>query len=41
MYGVTYQHTFVQIDENGDALAKWNGGDVEKLLSNVIMEDES
>ena len=40
-YGVTYQHTFVQIDENGEALAKWNGGDVDKLLSNVRTEDES
>jgi hypothetical protein len=40
-YGVTYQHTFVQIDENGEALSKWNGGDVDKLLSTVRMEDES
>lgn len=24
-YGVTIQHTFVQIDENGSALAKWSG----------------
>jgi thiol-disulfide isomerase/thioredoxin len=38
-YGVTYQHTFVQIDENGEALIKWNGGDVDKLLSNVRLED--
>lgn len=34
-YGITYQHTFVQIDANGDELAKWNGGDVEELLSNI------
>lgn len=34
-YGVTYQHTFVQIDENGKALAKWNGGATDKLLSSV------
>jgi len=40
-YGVTYQHTFVQIDKNGEAITKWNGGDVKKLLSNVKMEDES
>lgn len=39
MYGVTYQHTFVQIDENGESLIKWNGGDVDKLLSNVRLED--
>jgi thiol-disulfide isomerase/thioredoxin len=24
-YGVTLQHTFVQIDSNGDALKKWSG----------------
>jgi len=24
-YGVTIQHTFVQIDENGNELAKWSG----------------
>ncbi len=37
-YGVTYQHTFVQINENGEALAKWNGGDVDNLLTNVRLE---
>jgi len=25
-YGVTTQHTLVQIDENGDAIQKWSGG---------------
>ncbi len=25
-YGVTYQHTFVVVDENGTELNKWNGG---------------
>ncbi len=34
-YGVTYQHTFVQIDKNGKEVAKWNGEGVEKLLSNL------
>lgn len=24
-YGVTIQHTFIQIDENGNELAKWSG----------------
>lgn len=24
-YGVTIQHTLIQVDENGDALKKWNG----------------
>lgn len=35
-YGVTTQHTFVQVDAKGDALNKWVGGDtLEKVLSNV------
>lgn len=37
-YGVTYQHTFVQIDKNGESIAKWNGGATDKLLSNIRME---
>ena len=24
-YGVTYQHTFVQVDKNGNLLKKWSG----------------
>ena len=24
-YGVTVQHTFVQVDENGDLIKKWTG----------------
>lgn len=34
-YGITYQHTFVQIDNEGNELAKWNGGDIENLLNNL------
>src|SRR5690606_27379387 len=34
-YGVTYQHTFVQIDEDGNEVTKWNGGAINELLSNV------
>lgn len=30
-YAVTYQHTFVQIDADGNLVSKWNGGDVENL----------
>lgn len=26
-YGVTYQHTFVQIDADGEQLAKWSGSE--------------
>lgn len=34
-YKVTYQHTFVQIDQNGEVVTKWNGEGIEKLLSNL------
>lgn len=34
-YEVAYQHTFVQIDENGQELAMWNGGQIEELLANI------
>lgn len=34
-YGITYQHTFVQVDSQGNEIAKWNGGDVEELLANL------
>jgi len=30
-YGVTYQHTFVQIDNDGNSVSKWNGGDIDNL----------
>ncbi len=34
-YGITYQHTFVQIDAQGNEVSKWNGGKIDELLSNV------
>jgi thiol-disulfide isomerase/thioredoxin len=34
-YGVTYQHTFVQVDEGGELVTKWNGGETEELLENI------
>jgi thioredoxin 1 len=34
-YGITYQHTFVQIDENGNEITKWNGGDLNNLLARI------
>lgn len=34
-YGVTYQHSFVQIDAMGKAVAAWNGGGLEKLMQNI------
>ena len=34
-YGITYQHTYVQIDSNGREVTKWNGGQINELLSNI------
>ncbi len=36
-YGVTLQHTFVQIDSNGDALKKWSGSTtISELIKQTI-----
>lgn len=34
-YGITYQHTFVQIDSQGKEIKKWNGGKTDELLANI------
>lgn len=34
-YGVTYQHTFVQVDKEGNEITKWNGGGLDKLISSI------
>ena len=34
-YGVTYQHTFVQVDSTGKELTKWNGGGTDELLTKL------
>ncbi len=34
-YAITYQHTFVQLDETGKEVTKWNGGQIDELLSNI------
>lgn len=34
-FGITYQHTFVLTDENGDEVKKWNGGSIDRLLREV------
>ncbi|MBP6859599.1 MAG: thioredoxin family protein [Candidatus Magasanikbacteria bacterium] len=34
-YGITYQHTFVQIDANGNQITKWNGGGINNLVTNL------
>jgi len=38
-FGVTYQHTFVQINAQGEALHKWNGGGTKKLLAELMEGD--
>ncbi|MDC7219785.1 MAG: thioredoxin domain-containing protein [Spirochaetales bacterium] len=35
-YGVTYQHTFVQIGPDGEAITKWNGGTTSDVLGNIV-----
>jgi len=34
-YNITYQHTFVQIDADGNELARWSGGSIDELLDNI------
>lgn len=34
-YGITYQHTFVQIDAQGNKITVWNGGQINELLNNI------
>ena len=34
-YGVTYQHTFVIIDENDNEIKKWNGGGLDRIISEL------
>src|SRR3989338_11110936 len=34
-YGIIYQHTFAQIEGTGKEVTKWNGGQIEELLSNI------
>ena len=35
-YGVTYQHTFVQIDEKGNKIAIWNAVDLDTINKTVV-----
>ena len=35
-YGVTYQHTWVQIDAEGRKLAVWSGGGIDEVLRRVV-----
>lgn len=34
-YGITYQHTFVQVDSDGNEVKKWNGGGINELIANT------
>lgn len=34
-YSITYQHTFVLVDGDGNALKKWNGGGINELVVNT------
>jgi len=34
-YAITYQHTFVQIDENGEVVERWNGGGLNEIIENL------
>ncbi len=34
-YGITYQHTFVLVDADGNALKKWAGGGINELITNT------
>ena len=34
-YNVTYQHTFVEIDSEGNEVQKWNGGNTQLLLEQL------
>jgi thioredoxin 1 len=33
-YAITYQHTFVLVDEAGKEIKKWNGGGIDELIAN-------
>lgn len=34
-YAITYQHTFVLVDEKGNEVKKWNGGGLEEVSNNL------
>lgn len=34
-YAITYQHTFVLVDDQGYEIKKWNGGGIEELIKNT------
>lgn len=34
-YGVTYQYTFVQVDNNGDQIAKWTASTLDAVIAGI------
>lgn len=34
-YAITYQHTYVLVDDQGNAVKKWNGGAMDELIANT------
>ena len=34
-YGITYQHTFVEVDVQGNAVQVWSGGNVDDVISRL------
>lgn len=34
-YNITYQHTFVQVDSDGNQIIIWNGGDLDEIIAKV------
>ena len=38
-YDITYQHTFVEIDNQGNAIKRWNGGGLDELLSQLTVQN--
>jgi len=35
-YGVTMQHTFVQVDGSGEAVKKWSGTTLDAVQANLM-----
>ncbi len=34
-YAITYQHTFVYIDAQNNAIKTWNGGQIKEIIANI------
>lgn len=34
-YSITYQHTYVLVDDTGREIKKWNGGGIDELVTNT------